>query len=459
MAYGNNHSNKSFETANKTGHISFFQDPEIQAFLARCELPVREQEAAILPRTFTPSPANVINNVIAIDGGLSVAPVKNCVSYTKKGAYYPDAAIAFMKIGAIQYSKADIAAVSKQKFVNVRDLKSVTSYEQFPLALPIKDILLEGCDNITDSFRQALFEFFTKYPKDSDLKFIDNLRWLLFEEYHTPQKVWHLSSCPHCGNGVDLKLAKIENYSLGCPYCGKKIFLTDVLRLHESIDPFLGAGGVVTNTLTSLEQLEMVYLMRFMLENNPAQFFNTLYLKDGPLAFFGPTANMHAPMRNLITYLHENHNIFMAGVEKESPFTEYANQIKRSMEKGQALLLGNDYIYRKIAPRYRDNDDPYGNTSYYSNKLIYKAKDENIYVVSIPNLEPKKEPSAADYINIDAVLCELDNLFCNLYENALLPIVLVNEVSSVSQYPGSALLSSFAGKIIRGKVQRNTESS
>ena len=85
--------------------------------------------------------------------------------------------------------------------------------------------------------------------------------------------------------------------TFSCPHCKGMIYLTDVLRLHEAIDDELGAGEILGYVATAVEQLLMVHNMRTILEDlKPAMFHQVLFIKDGPLAFFGQTSNMHKPM-------------------------------------------------------------------------------------------------------------------------------------------------------------------
>jgi len=170
----------------------------------------------------------------------------------------------------------------------------------------------------------------------------------------------------------------------------------------------------------------------------------TLFIKDGPLAFFGQTANIHKPMRKLIKFLHENHAIYLIGLEKSGAFVEHAIQASGKMQKKQFITLGNNYIYKYIVPGTDVNKRPYADTSYYGNKLIFKSEFENIYVATIPNLESKIEPTKSDYLNIDTVLHNISALKCDLYYNSLVPIVMVNKLVSLSDHPSADLLKSFA---------------
>src|SRR6266849_10856822 len=93
--------------------------------------------------------------------------------------------------------------------------------------------------------------------------------------------------------------------------------------------------------------------------------------KDGPLAFFGQTANMHQPMRSLVKFLFERHDLYMAGLEKSGPFVEHADEIAGLLEEGNILILDDDYIYRDVLPGKGAPAYPYGSSTYYSSKLIF----------------------------------------------------------------------------------------
>jgi hypothetical protein len=53
-------------------------------------------------------------------------------------------------------------------------------------------------------------------------------------------------------------------------------------------------------------------------------------------------------------------------------------------------------------------------------------------------------PKKSDFKNIDIILANIEYLKCELYDDAILPIVLVNRLVSLSDRPGSAILGKFA---------------
>jgi hypothetical protein len=176
-----------------------------------------------------------------------------------------------------------------------------------------------------------------------------------------------------------------------------------------------------------------------------------LFIKDGPLAFFGQTANMHKPMRELVKFLFENYNLFLAGLEKSGPFVEHADEIADQLDYGSALILDNDYIYNYIIPGKSDPSNPYGRTTYYSNKLIFKTANGSVYVISVPTKEIIVSPKESDLANLKTILTNIEMLKCDMYDNALLPIALANKLVSLANHPSSRILQKFAKELIVSK--------
>ena len=197
---------------------------------------------------------------------------------------------------------------------------------------------------------------------------------------------WILSTCPACGeNRIHLKRREMSSHwTFWCPHCNGKIYLTDVFRLHEVIDDELGAGGVLGYLINTVEQIILAHLIRLILKLKPALLKETLLIRDGPLAFFGQTANIHTAMRALVKYLFRYHELYIAELEKSGAFVEHADEIAKKLDYGSVLLLDNEYIYKYVIPGHANPERPYGGTTYYSNKLIFKSPYGAMYVVSLP---------------------------------------------------------------------------
>ena len=439
MSYGNDYSNKPFERASKTAHTNIINDSDVQAFLSSCKIPPYEasvDDVDLNVHLLEEPSVNPIKNIITIDGGYTNVFVKED---------FPSSTIAFFQFGALFFKHRDLAELKAKPFIDPDDFAKLNNIQRIKLVIPTKGITLGSEPDLISSVRKAVFDFFCSQPEKGG--FIAALKWLLFEEYDTDSNnvMWHLASCPHCGSGINLKASDLSaNYTMGCPNCGQPIYLTDVFRLHEAIDNELGAGGILGYLSTTIEQIIAVFLIKQMLAVRPALLHESLFIKDGPLAFFGQTANIHKPMRKLISYLYNHHAIYYVGLEKSGSFVEHAVLASQRMSQRQILLLGNRYIYKYIIPGQAINDAPYGISTYYGHKVIFKSKHDNIYVATIPNIEAKAEPEMSDCLNIHEILYNITALKCDLYFNSLVPIVLANKLVSLADHPSADLLKSFA---------------
>jgi predicted RNA-binding Zn-ribbon protein involved in translation (DUF1610 family) len=279
-----------------------------------------------------------------------------------------------------------------------------------------------------------------------DEPLIDTLKRFVFEEYSQPAEEWIPASCPVCGRtNIPLRRAWMaRNHTFRCAQCGGEILLTDVFRLHEAVDEELGAGGVLGYVSTTVEQIVLVHLIRLILKTKPSLLQHILFIKDGPLAFFGQTANMYKPMRQLANFLLDHHDLNLAGLEKTGSFVEHADEIASRLTDGSILILDNDYIYKYIVPGKADPSNPYGRTTYYGNKLIFKTSSQKMHVVTLPTRTVLAHPTETNFHNLQVVLTNIEKLRCDMYDDALIPVAMVNKLVSLANHPSARILQKFA---------------
>lgn len=452
MAYRSKTGKRPDEAASKSSHSYVINDPDVKEFLDKCNLPRRAEEVDLekcsgLVQHLPPeNKAAPISHIIAVDGGYTEVTVQ---------AEFPSAKMAFFQFGALFFSVKDLDNLDNQPFIDPEDISNLRNIQRLKLAIPVKNISYADEATLTHSVRRALYEFFCHQPEKNET-FAETLKWLIFEEFNQtqPQPNWKLASCPNCGRddskGVNVLLERsniASDYTFSCPNCAKKIYITDVMRLHEAIDDELGAGGVLGYLTTTLEQILLVHLFRLILKTKPELMTKCLFIKDGPLAFFGQTANLHRPMRALIAFLKNNYNVFLAGIEKSGAFVDHAHEIAEKLPQSRVLLLDNEYIYKYIIPGKGNESEPYGRSTYYGKKLIFKTSQGQVYVASLPSTHFPAEPdsaSAEHYLNLHTVLFYLEKLRCDMYDNSLLPVALANKLVSLSNHPSQKILQQFA---------------
>ena len=414
----------------------------VKDFLTNCELPKSVDEVEISDTMLQQVPqinSNPIKHIIAIDGGLTPVSVKK---------EFPSSTITFFQFGILSFSVSDLEGLADQAFIDPEDIAKLKNIQRLKLTLPTKNINIKGEKTLTNSIRNTLFQFFNQTIEGDNL--LKTLEWFLFQDYCNPITQWNLATCP---NRHDEKHSTIlekksmqSDYSFFCGTCGEKILLTDVFRLHEAIDDELGAGGILGYVVTLIEQMLLVHILRMIINTKPSLLNEIMFIKDGPLAFFGQTANIHKPMRCLTNFLLEKYNLYLAGLEKSGFFVEHANEIASKLKPGDLLLLNNNYIYKYIIPGKADDNAPYARSSYYGAKLIYKAHNDGIHVITLPVKDEKVvlTPCKSDFKNIDIILSNIEKLKCDMYDCSLIPVALVNKLVSLANHPSSVILEKFA---------------
>ena len=444
MAY-NQSGNRPFELASKSNHIHIIKDPEVQAFLNNHELPKEGEEIALDSNYIVDidyEKPDSVEYIIAVDGGDTTVPVKS---------KFPSSTLTFFQFGANLLTISDLNALKEEAFISPQSIAKLKELQRIKFTLPTKNIGLIKKDGsratLSYSVRKALYDFFKTH------EYLSTLKWFLFEEYKSqPRQIRELASHPENSSS---KKVQFDRDAITSDYILKHsdgdLYLTDIFRLHEVVDEDLGAGGIVGYLRNLIEHFILIDTIRGVYKRKKNSLSEVLFIKDGPLGFFGQTANMHEPMRELINHLQGVLKLYFVGIEKSGPFVEHAQEIKDKILPGQAYLLSNSHIYKYIKPGASDNPEAYGRTSYYSSKIIFKSRDERIYVITVPtqNSEVVLDPKKDDFKNLDTILKYIEELKSDMYDNSLLPIALANKLVSLSDHPSSVLLEKFAKRLIK----------
>ena len=105
-----------------------------------------------------------------------------------------------------------------------------------------------------------------------------------------------------------------------------------------------------------------------------------------------------------------------------------------------------DYIYRYVIPGKADPANPYGQTTYYGNKLIFKAHGGSLHVMTLPMEKVLSNAKSSDFQNLGVVLLNVAKLKCDMYDDSLVPVALVNKLVSLANHPSARILQKFAKK-------------
>jgi hypothetical protein len=374
---------RPFERASRSSHHHIINDADVQALLAASWIPGGREVSAAEWTLAEPDlrALRSIEHVIAVDGSFAEAVVR---------PQYPSSAVGFMQFGALSFRRSDLERLDRSPHPAPEDMQRLRNLERLKLVYPIRGVRLTACGSLCDSVRSTLHDFF-RTASIEGVPLADTLAWLIFERYRpTDQRPpsWHLATDPTATNssGVDLVGRDMRSdYTFPSRFDPvRPVYLTDVLRLHEKVDEETGAGGIVGHLLNAVEQLLLLHVIRLIHRQQPAALARCVFLRDGPLAFFGQTANLHAPFRAALDWMRGSAQINLVGLEKSGAFVEHAHAIEVRIPEGQALLLNDDYIYRYVIPKDLDGAEIYGRNTYYGRKIIYRTPGSGIHVATIP---------------------------------------------------------------------------
>ena len=442
MAYSSRGGRKPMERASKIAHAQVINNPDVKALLARCEVPRPPEDGAELHVLAVPDhpPAHTIKTVIAVDGGSTEASIRK---------EYPSAAVTFFNFGPLMLDLKDLRDLDLQEFIFPEDLQKLKQIERFTLAMPTRNVTLQGEPGLVASFRRTLHEF-VELPRPSDSPLGDTLRWLMFRGWTGGFKMaWTLPQCPNNCGARDIHLVPNTPAQTLCPTCGGPIYTIDALRLHERVEEEQGAGAVTAYLLTTLEQLVIAHVIRTVLDLKKSFLSELLFIKDGPLAFFGVVAPMRKPMQELCDHLDGSAGkplLRMVGVEKSGAFVEHAVALEDKLPKGSLLPLRNDYVHKYIIPG--GGTEEYGFNTYYGRKFIFRSHRGDVYVGTAP-IRGDWNDDANVIGQLAEPLAVLSALRCSMYENALVPVAMANKLVSLSDYPSTRILAAFAKDEVR----------
>jgi hypothetical protein len=443
MGYAQVKGRKPYERASKIAHSEILNNPEVQAFVEGCTVPSEPKDGDIenLQKPL-PDVTSRIEHVIAVDGGMSEAAIRK---------EYPSASITFMTFGPLLLELKDLGALDDQPFIGPEDMARLKNLSRFSLSVPTRAVRAKGAARFSEGVRRTVHEFLFSKQKELGTA----LQWLIFRGWMSREQMqtWEVPKCPSTPNcdGGGVRFEHGRPTEVACAVCGQTAFLSDALRLYERIDDEQGAGGIMSYLLTALEQLVIVNIIRTLLSLKQSTLRDILLVKDGPLAFFGVVAPLRRPMQELMFHLADKDAgkplVCLIGLEKSGAFVEHAMLIEPKLKPGHYVLFTNDYIYKYILPG-DSTGQTYGFNTYYGSKLVYKSKRGDVFVATIPSIDPAVHDSFENLQNAAEILSVVSELRCSMYDQALVPIVLANKLVSLADFPSSEILAKF----VRSKV-------
>ena len=407
---------KPHERASKNGH-SHLVTESVRRVLR--EMESYDDEAVVstpevqheLHRT---SPSSRYERVVAIDGSFARVPA---------GA----GSVAFISIGAVAFEMGALRELATKRLLDSEDLGVLKGVERWVLALPVVGMRRRGSESVRDSFRLTLHEAMGE--SDHGAPLYDAMEWLLRRGWLEHPESVHVR-CVMCDE---------ENFlppgltAVRCEGCDREVFLVDSLGLHVAVEQGREAAS---NVMTMMEQLVLVHLyLRYHEDLGALE--RTLFIKDGPLSFFKLRV-LSEPMVEYARWVRRNghsRRLSMIGFTKSGYDVRTAVELveRYDVQPGSVVLNAGS----------AERDEAYARESHWGAPVVIRNTDGAIFAASVPTGRRKRRGSAyevEDYLNLEDIAATLGELVCTRYDDALLPIALINELVSISTYPGERML-------------------
>ena len=440
MAYPNRYGRRPFEAASKIAHRRIINDPDVREYLKNCRTtsrPIDQEELEIASHEVDYHSPSQIDYVIAVDSG-SIIPIEVKGSQSK---------LAVIQFGAILLQLKTIDDLHAKPFISFRDLRNAENSNYGKLVLPTTSVLYKSQRNLVDSLRLTIYEFFEQH----DL--LPTLSWLLCQPLgRTQVSEVVIGRCPN-PNCSDPEVALALDQTRGtCPSCDELILVTDSLQLHRLANEEEIPRDVVQYLTQLIEMVIIAGNIKAMLDC-PGQISKFLFLVDGQLMIRSPTHFAGGDrflriFRRLAETLMRDHRLNLVAIEKSGAFVNYADRIANRrtrrplLRRGHYLLLNNQIINGQILLRNGAGSAyNYGQYTHYGSKLIFRDRRGKIHTMTTPPWT--KGPVPADFPNLDGILATVEEIKCDRYDNAILPIALINRSVSLSFNPSKSILQNF----------------
>jgi hypothetical protein len=307
--------------------------------------------------------------------------------------------------------------------------------DTFSTVIPLSNVTIPG-RTLFESIRAVLQTTFERFFEGA---VYETLRFLVSREWSPTYEMTAHFECPFCGRDLPVPRSQL---AFPCGHCNQGLTLVDYLDLTSGLSEEGNDERVATDLMMVLENLLLVHYLRLLVEQGLTE--KTLLLKDGPLMLPHQYSRLVDPIREYLVHLRSiGIQVLMAGVEKQQAFVNHIPEVERHLEEGQVFVPSNSYILTFIKSG-GNTSTLYGEKVLYGAKAYYKLDGRNCWVLNIPYGHYRTDVPAEDLYGLGRTVATLRRLASRQFQNALLPIVAVNRIASLSVYPSNRILERFA---------------
>jgi len=425
----------------------------VKALLARSKvLELTEAACAPYPVDAPRSESALPRFILAIDGSYSEVAVKNG---------YPGAKIGYCTAASVLLDLRLVGELDATRPVDPVEFRKTEQAASVDAALPGSNVITRRQNSARASFREELYDLLTDIIVDEDD------RTTLLETYETLlvlKPTTNPQTCPYKESHGCTAEFVVALGCTTCPGCGRPIYSTDALRIHERFRDIGTNGEAFGLVMQIIERLLVVHFLHCFERRNLLHRLTSLaFFIDGPLAAFGPPAWLSAAIGKELKRINQKvqtstgRDLLMLGIEKTGAFVQHFEEVDQAEAPGQQLFSSRQYMlltdrYIKDRILYSDSPKRYGADTYFGRKFFYKTESGARIVANIPFLSDVQDTLDSDDISLYpqfASICTLlDRVVSSRYANAVSPLVAANAQAAIPLQLGSKVLSQLARALL-----------
>jgi len=417
----------SFEIASRLGHsaaavraiadkASFHVPAEALGDVDWLRSRIRPRSDFALPEGATPLLA-----ALAVDGSHVVERIRDGLPSVMYG--FAQAAAAFVDLTIMESQRSE-------RFVDPVAIERAVNTALVSLDLPVAGAYTRPGIDIATSWREAIDRLFR--TKRVEVNRIDqsllDLLLLLHGEPGKPS-VSVPVNCPD--DECSQQDVQVPAAGLSCPGCGRHLYPTDTLRIHEEAVEEGTNEAALGRLMSVVELLVFVGLATLLWEQSRNELLQTtLFIVDGPLAMYGPPAKLRGRALTFFQAMVATTagcGPFICGLEKSGAMVDYARQLARhDVVLPGELVVCDQQVIRAVTNS--ANAVSYGKETYWGRKFIYRARDGRVVVPTVmPAINPPYDssggqPDPEGYPTLPAILDVIDRTGSSMYRDGIIPV-------------------------------------
>lgn len=283
------------EFAPRLGHVSAASSAAIQHAMTRWNIPAVTADHSEIKKRLVPIEKLDVEEIrpaskfaFAFDGSDIEVPARQ---------EYPSVTVGFLQIGGALVDLDKFFDSEDRGLVDPRKLRQAMDARSIQSVLPGSMIVRPGLTGV-ETWRLELDDMFRSsgFNESGETYTLHQALLTLHGGPGNPAQSVEIGRCPSCS----AQNIQVAGTGATCPACSTDLYITDVLRTH---DEFAESGSNIvpfTRVMNAAERFLSLGYIDWLYSHYPSTLATTIFIQDGPLAFYGTTAAVASAVAELL---------------------------------------------------------------------------------------------------------------------------------------------------------------